>query len=90
MTPATAGSLTLLAQEVLAQCEILAGYSEQPGRITRTFLCEPMRGVHQCLGGWMRAAGMAVHLDPVGNLIGHYPAAPLTLPSPPAAGEGRV
>jgi allantoate deiminase len=64
-----------LATEVLARCEVLAGYSEEPGKITRTFPCEPMRGVHECLGGWMRAAGMAVRLDPAGNLIGRYPAA---------------
>lgn len=74
MTPTTAGSLASLAEEVVARCEVLAGYSEEPGRITRTFLCAPMRGVHEQLGGWMRAAGMAVRLDPMGNLIGHYPA----------------
>src|SRR5438034_1992741 len=63
-----------LAHEVLARCALLAGYSEDPGRITRTFLCAPMHGAHACLGGWMRAAGMAVRLDPIGNLIGRYPA----------------
>src|SRR5260370_18155248 len=62
--------------EVLARCEVLAGYSEEPDKITRTFLCPAMRGVHQCLDGWMRAAGMAVRLDQAGNLIGRYPAAP--------------
>jgi allantoate deiminase len=71
----TAAAFTSLAEEVLARCEIIAGYSEEPGRITRTFLCEPMRGVHACLAGWMRAAGMTVRLDPAGNLIGRYPAA---------------
>jgi allantoate deiminase len=60
---------------VLARCDILAAYSEEPGKITRTFLCQPMQGVHECLGNWMRAAGMTVRLDPAGNLIGHYPAA---------------
>ena len=70
-TPAPAA----LAEEVLARCQVLAGYSEEPGRITRTFLCEAMRGVHEHLGGWMRAAGMEVRLDPAGNLIGHHPAA---------------
>jgi allantoate deiminase len=60
-----------LAKEVLARCDVLAGYSEEPGRITRTFLCEPMRDVHHSLSDWMRSAGMAVRLDPVGNLIGH-------------------
>src|SRR5438034_19410 len=39
-----------LAHEVLARCALLAGYSEDPGRITRTFLCAPMHGAHACLG----------------------------------------
>jgi allantoate deiminase len=77
VTVATTGSL---ATEVLARCEILAGYTEEPGRITRTFLCEPMRGVQECLSGWMRAAGMAVRLDAAGNLIGRYPAADADAP----------
>jgi allantoate deiminase len=64
-----------LAEEVLARCEAVAAYSEEPGRITRTFLCEAMRGLHTCLAGWMRAAGLAARLDPVGNLIGRHPAA---------------
>src|SRR5262245_56632762 len=87
----SAGTAASLAQEVLARCEVIAGFSEEPGKVTRTFLCPPMRRVHEHLGGRMRAAGLAVRLDAVGNLIGHYPAAPLTLPSPPTdGGEGRV
>jgi allantoate deiminase len=73
--PRNIPALAPLAEEVLARCEVVAGYSEEPGKVTRTFLCEPMRGLHACLGGWMRAAGLAVRLDPIGNLIGHYPAA---------------
>jgi allantoate deiminase len=61
-----------LAKEVLARCDVLAGYSEEAGRITCTFLCAPMRDVHRCLSEWMDAAGMVVRLDPIGNLIGHY------------------
>lgn len=72
---ATPTAAAPLAEEVLARCDVLAGYSEEPDRITRTFLCEPMRGVHECLGEWMRAAGLDVRLDPAGNLIGHYLAA---------------
>src|SRR5262245_48175792 len=33
-----------------------------------------MRRLHDRLSGWMRDAGMEVHLDPAANLIGHYPA----------------
>jgi allantoate deiminase len=68
------GSSGVAAGEVLARCDLLAGMSEQPDKLTRTFLCEPMKEVHAVVGEWMRAAGMSVRLDPVGNLIGHYPA----------------
>ncbi len=68
-------SITSLAAEILARCDTVASYSEEAGCIKRTFLCEPMHGVHACLSGWMAAAGMHVRLDPIGNLIGRYPAA---------------
>jgi allantoate deiminase len=64
-----------LAGEVLARCDVLSGYTEETGRITRTGWCEPMHALHACLGDWMRAAGMSVRLDPAGNLVGHCPAA---------------
>src|SRR5437868_3696219 len=59
-----------LAGEVLARCKVVARYSEEPGKITRPFPSASMRGVQECVGGWMRAAGLAVRLDPIGNLIG--------------------
>jgi allantoate deiminase len=71
----TATSLDALADEVLARCETLAGESERPGSLTRTFLSPPMRRVHAHLTGWMADAGMHVCLDPAANLVGHYPAA---------------
>ncbi len=64
-----------LARQVLERCEVLARFSEEPGRITRTFLCPAMQPVHDHLTEWMRAAGMSVRRDAVGNLIGRYPAA---------------
>jgi len=67
-------SLPALADEILARCEILATYSEEPGKITRRFPSEAMRGVHACLWKWMEAARLTVRLDPAGNLIGRYAA----------------
>jgi allantoate deiminase len=67
--------LTPLADDLLARCDVLARYSEVPDKITRTYLCDAMHQVHACLGDWMRQAGMTVHLDAAGNLIGHYVAA---------------
>ncbi len=62
-----------LAHEAIERCQQLAHYSEEAGRLTRTFLSPPMRAVHQALAGWMLELGMTVRIDAVGNLIGHYP-----------------
>jgi allantoate deiminase len=56
----------------IARCRRLAGYTEEPGCITRTFLSEPMRGVHADVREWMEQAGMAVHVDAAGNIRGVY------------------
>lgn len=63
------------AREVIDSCRLLAGFSEQPGRTTRTFLSPPMREVHAFLGSWMQRIGMTVQVDNAGNLRGVYPAA---------------
>lgn len=68
-------NIGMLAREVLERCEVIARFTEEPGRITRTFLCPAMRSVHDHLTEWMRAAGMTVRRDALGNLIGRYPAA---------------
>ena len=60
------------AREVVRRCRQLAACTEQPGRITRTFLSPPMRDVHRLVGGWMRDAGMRVRVDGLGNLRGVY------------------
>ncbi len=72
---ATAPDLDALAREVLIRCEVLASESEEPCRLTRSFLTPPMRRVHDHLRGWMRDAGLDVRLDPAGNLIGRHSAA---------------
>lgn len=56
--------------EIIQRCRTLAGISETPGSITRTFLCPPMHHVHSTLGAWMEEAGMAVTVDAAGNLHG--------------------
>src|ERR1017187_6608145 len=66
----SASALAALAHQVLARCDRAASYTEEPGKITRTFLSEPMRRLHEEVAGWMSAAGMSVQLDAAGNLIG--------------------
>ena len=62
-----------LAREALQRCDVLAGLTEEPGRITRTFLSPPMRDVHRTVGEWMSAAGMEVRVDGLGNIVGRWP-----------------
>ena len=60
------------ASEVIRRCQELASFSEEPGRITRTFLSPPMKEVHAALGDAMRRAGMQTSIDAAGNLRGFY------------------
>jgi allantoate deiminase len=54
------------AHAVMQRCDALAGFSEDPGRLTRRFATPAMREANAAVAGWMRAAGMAVREDPVG------------------------
>jgi allantoate deiminase len=65
-------ALAATALEAFGRCDEVATFTEDAGKITRTFLCEPMRRLHGPVAGWMEAAGMCVRLDAAGNLIGHY------------------
>jgi len=62
-------------QKVIRRCRWIAGQTEQPGRITRTFLSPPMRAVQDELSTWMVRAGMRTSIDAAGNLRGVYPGA---------------
>ena len=70
--PATAQTY---AEEALRRCDALAACSEEPGRITRRFATPALAQANALVTEWMRAAGMAVRHDAIGNLIGRYEAA---------------
>jgi allantoate deiminase len=59
-----------LADRVIDCCRELAGFSEEAGCTTRTFLSAPMRDVHRTLGAWMKKAWMRTWVDAAGNLHG--------------------
>ena len=56
----------------MKQCEILAGCSEEPDRLTRPFATDAMKRAHEHVSRWMTEAGMTVQRDNVGNLRGRY------------------
>ena len=58
---------------IIARCREVAAHTEVPGEITRRFLTPPMHAVHALMRQWMEAAGMAVHVDAIGNLRGLLP-----------------
>ncbi len=66
--------LDLSARTVMERCDILSHFSEEAGSLTRRFATGPMREVNATVAAWMRAAGMTVQVDPVGNIIGRYEA----------------
>lgn len=64
------------AAKVIHRCLTLAACTEEPGRITRTFLSPPMREVHHLVSRWMSEAGMQVSVDAVGNVRGVWGSGP--------------
>jgi allantoate deiminase len=59
-----------IARQLVRRLDQLGRVSDEPGRLTRTFLSPAMRRANELVGVWMRAAGLAVREDGVGNLIG--------------------
>lgn len=66
---------TTAAHTVMQRCDILGAISEEPDRLTRRYGTPAMRQVNDTVAGWMRAAGMTVRQDHIGNVIGRYDAA---------------
>ena len=48
----------------------LGRVTDEPGRLTRTFLSPAMERANELVGRWMREAGLSVREDETGNLIG--------------------
>ncbi len=60
------------AQSVVDACRIIAGFSDSPDSVMRTYLSPAVREVHAYLRGWMSRLGMESTIDAVGNLRGLY------------------
>ena len=60
--------------EILKQAEVLATYTEDAPRITRTYLSKEHKQAGVYLIGLMRDAGMNAAFDPLGNIVGRYEA----------------
>lgn len=63
------------ADTIMERADALGAISEEPDRRTRRYGTPAMRQVNDLVAQWIRAAGMAVRRDAIGNLIGRYEAA---------------
>jgi allantoate deiminase len=61
--------------KILARCQTLARFSEDPAGTRRTFLSPPMRECHKEITQWLAALGVSVRIDAAGNLRALYPGA---------------
>ena len=62
----------LSAQRIWDRCEALALCSETPDALTRIYLSVQQRAANALVQTWMQEAGMATHLDGIGNVVGRY------------------
>src|SRR5689334_18387043 len=67
------GSCIDLARTVMQRIGALGKISDDTNCLTRIFCSPAMRRANALVASWMREAGMRVHTDPIGNLIGHFP-----------------
>lgn len=72
MAPAPAAAAGELGLEIVRRIEALGAISETPDHLTRIFLSPEHRAAADLLLSWMRDAGMAAHLDAIGNVCGRY------------------
>ncbi|MBR1148157.1 allantoate amidohydrolase [Bradyrhizobium sp. AUGA SZCCT0431] len=65
-------SQAMLGDEIVGRINQLAAISETPEHLTRIFLSPEHRAAADLILSWMREAGMAAHLDAIGNVCGRY------------------
>ena len=58
------------AQRVLERADVLGRVSEEPDLLVRRFATPALGEAAGVIAGWMGEAGLSVHRDPVGNVIG--------------------
>src|SRR4051794_6346443 len=59
-------------KEIVRRIDELGAISEDTDKLTRTYLSKELRTAADLILGWMREAGMAAHLDAIGNVCGRY------------------
>jgi allantoate deiminase len=68
----SASARATLGDEIVGRINQLAGISETPEHLARIFLSSEHRIAADLILSWIREAGMAAHLDAIGNVCGRY------------------
>ncbi len=68
------------ARRLMSRCDELGQITDDPGKVTRTYLSPATGQAHTQLAAWMRDAGLSVRVDPIGNVIGRLAAPDLFAP----------
>ena len=76
-------------QRLVAMLNELGRVTDEPGRLTRTFLSPAMKRANALVAGWMKDAGLTVRVDSVGNLVGSVGALSCCALDRDAANAGR-
>jgi allantoate deiminase len=71
----------ILGSRLLERLDALAACSESPALLQRTFLTSAYRQAAALVTDWMQQAGMATHMDAIGNIIGRYESDPPGAPA---------
>lgn len=70
-------------ERILEQADRLAAFTQDEGRLTRTYLTPQHKQAGEQIAAWMREAGMEAGFDALGNVVGRYegsaPGAPVIL-----------
>ena len=66
------GHVPELGQTVLDWCERLSAWSDEAEGLTCAYLTASHQKTAAQIATWMRDAGMSVHIDAVGNVVGRY------------------
>src|SRR5438477_3917677 len=69
---AAAPQTSSLGEEIVARIDKLGTISETPAQLVRIFLSPEHRTAADLILVWMREAGMAAHMDAIGNVCGRY------------------
>lgn len=70
-----------LGRRLMERLEALARFSDDADALTRLYLSPAHKRAADTLSQWMRDAGMAVHMDALGTVVGRYEGASATAPA---------